>query len=128
MIDSFQPSLKYDAIDSATGDIVCAGITVASTLRTVGLGLIGISGYLRQPLLLLKTRSIHTFGVRFDLDLAFFDSQGVCLRRIDGVKPWRVVCGPKGTVATLETKAARPSVLQAVPQDARICFEASKRV
>lgn len=39
--------------------------------------------------LVIHTRSVHTFGVRFPIDVAFCDAQGVVLR-IVAMKPNRV--------------------------------------
>jgi len=41
-------------------------------------------------LLLPRTRSIHTVGMRFALDLVWLDREGRVLRVDRGVRPWRV--------------------------------------
>jgi len=41
-------------------------------------------------LLLPRTRSIHTFGMRFALDLVWLDGDGRVVRTDRGVRPWRV--------------------------------------
>lgn len=33
--------------------------------------------------------SIHTFFMRFAIDVAFVDASGTVIRRIDALKPWR---------------------------------------
>src|SRR3954452_13686455 len=72
----------------------CGGLTIveASTplSRLLGLAL------LREPprgvaLHLPRCRSVHTFGMRFPLDIAFFDARGRTVRIARGVKPGRIL-------------------------------------
>src|SRR5918992_6101340 len=59
-------------------------------------------------LLIPRCRSVHTFGMRFPLDLAFLDEGGRALRVVRGVPPGRIV-SCRGAAAVLEKKAARVS-------------------
>jgi uncharacterized protein len=57
-----------------------------------------------EALLMPRCRSIHTFGMRFAIDVVFLDGQGDVVRIADAVPPCRVlVC--RGARATLETCA-----------------------
>jgi len=71
--------------------------------RLVGLALLD-----RLPaghaLLLPRCSSVHTFGMRFALDVMFLDGDGGVLRTYERVGPGRVVCCP-GARAALETRA-----------------------
>jgi uncharacterized protein len=62
----------------------------------------------REPphyaLLIPRCRSVHTFGMRFALDVAFLDSEGRVLRVERGVPPNRVLAC-RGAVAVLEAPA-----------------------
>ena len=69
--------------------------------------LIGLS-WSRSPraaaLLLPRCRSVHTFGMRFALDLFWLDASGDIVRVDRGVPPWRVVrC--RGARAVVEVPA-----------------------
>jgi uncharacterized protein len=44
----------------------------------------------RHALLLPRCRSVHTFGMRFPLDLIWLDREGRVLRVDEAVPPWRV--------------------------------------
>ena len=44
-----------------------------------------------RPLLLLGTRCIHTFGMRYAIDIWFLDETGAVLKQYSGVPPRRVV-------------------------------------
>jgi uncharacterized membrane protein (UPF0127 family) len=57
-------------------------------------------------LLLPRCRSVHTFGMRFALDLIFLDAEGRTVRRVTGVKPGRLVTC-RHAVAVVELKAGR---------------------
>ena len=68
--------------------------------RLFGLALMGPtelpSGH---ALLLCPCSSVHTFGMRFAVDVAFADADGTVLRVIRGVPPRRVRRCPKAAVA-----------------------------
>jgi uncharacterized membrane protein (UPF0127 family) len=56
--------------------------------------LLGLAGLRAVPptlgLLLPRTRSVHTFGMRFPLDLVWLDRGGQVVRVDRDVRPWRV--------------------------------------
>jgi len=58
-----------------------------------------------RGMLLVKSASVHTFWMRFPIDIAFIGSDGRVLGIRRGARPWRVAAGPRGTHAVLETKA-----------------------
>jgi uncharacterized protein len=55
-------------------------------------------------LLIPRCRSVHTFGMRFPLDVVFLDDEGRTLREVRGVARSRVV-SCRGAAAVLETPA-----------------------
>lgn len=65
---------------------------VATTRRArlLGLALLDL-GDAGPGLLFLDCRSVHTFGMRFDLDLYFLGPHGEALRVSYRVPPWRIV-------------------------------------
>lgn len=58
--------------------------------------LLGLAGLRTLPpgtaLLLTRTRSVHTLGMRFALDLAWLDARGVVIRYDRDVAPGRLRC------------------------------------
>lgn len=56
-------------------------------------------------LLIAPCRSIHTVGMLFVIDVAFLDAEGLVLRVVRRVRPFRALTGPPGTAAVLETPA-----------------------
>ena len=80
---------------------------VATTRRARLLGLSGLSTRPPCGLLLPGTRSIHTFGMRFALDLVWLDEHGRAVRTDVDVPPRRVhSC--RAARAVLELPAGHP--------------------
>lgn len=61
-------------------------------------------------LLLVPCSSIHTFFMRFPIDVAFLDDQGVVVAVRSNLKPWRVVLPVAGAHAALEMAASSGSM------------------
>ena len=76
--------------------------------RTPRARLLGLA-WLDEPppgcaLLLPRCRSVHTFGMRFDLDVVFLDRAGAVLRVERGL-PRRRQASARGARSVLETRA-----------------------
>ena len=67
---------------------VLASLEVADERSSRRRGLLGRDG-IEGALLLTPARSVHTIGMRFPIDVAFCDSDGVVLRTCT-LAPWRV--------------------------------------
>jgi hypothetical protein len=52
--------------------------------------------------MLIGTKSIHTMGMRFPIDVLMLDNGNRCLLARENVQPGRVVFGPSGVVSTIE--------------------------
>lgn len=81
-------------------------VFVARTFRARLLGLAWLTDLPDDwGLLIPRCSSIHTFGMRFALDVTFLDGDGAVLRELRTVPPWRIVrC--RGASAVLERRAA----------------------
>lgn len=72
------------------------------------LGLAGLSrGAAGTGLLIPRCRSVHTFGMRFELDLVFIGRDGVVIATERRVPPSRVV-GCRDAMAVLELPSDSP--------------------
>ena len=69
------------------GDVL-ASAEVARRMRERTLGLLGREA-VAGALVIRPCRQVHTFGMRFPIDVAFCDREGVVLRTVT-VEPWRV--------------------------------------
>jgi uncharacterized membrane protein (UPF0127 family) len=88
-------------------------VRVAVDLRARLLGLAGLAvPPPRAGLLLPSTRSIHTCGMRFALDLLWLGADGGAVRFDQGVPPWRLrAC--RGARSVIELGAGTLSPQQA---------------
>lgn len=67
---------------------VLAAAEMAASFQDRARGLLGRSGY-DGVLVLPRTRAVHTFGMRFPLDVAFLD-RGLHVVQTCHMAPWRV--------------------------------------
>jgi|SRR5580704_7970139 uncharacterized membrane protein (UPF0127 family) len=83
------------------GDVVCA-LEVAETPAERG-ALRGRSGC-EGALHLEGTRTVHTAGMKFAIDVAFLSGDRVVLR-VARLKPWRIAMGGRTTRSAVEAEA-----------------------
>jgi uncharacterized membrane protein (UPF0127 family) len=97
---------QWSLLRRDTGSTVVADLRIADSYWSK---LAGLQFHATMPtgrgLMLCGTSSVHTFWMRFAIDLAFIGADGNVLEFRQNVRPWRVAIGPKGTLAILETKA-----------------------
>lgn len=66
-------------------------------------GLLGRDGLPEGEVYLFpRCASVHTFGMRFAIDIAFLDRAGRVTRLRENVRPGRIVLGGRGATATVE--------------------------
>ena len=90
-------------------------IRIANTRRARLLGLALRRQSPSEALLIPRCRSVHTFGMRFPLDIAFLDGDGRVLRLARSVPPNRLV-SCRGAAAVLE---APPNMIPAMAEGQR---------
>ncbi len=85
----------------------------ATSFRARLLGLAGLRALgPHVGLLLPRTRSVHTFGMCFALDLVWLDADGEVVRLDESVAPWRVrSCRAAAQVVELRADSAATSLL-----------------
>ena len=88
-------------------------VATASSLLARVRGLLGTrpGGLDFDALHITPCKSIHTFGMRYPIDLAFLNKQNQVIQIRKGIAPQRYCRAPKGTVSVLE----RPAVKQHQP-------------
>jgi uncharacterized membrane protein (UPF0127 family) len=82
---------------------VLATVEIAETRRDHRRGLLGRDG-IDGALLLTRAKSVHTFGMRFAIDVAHLDSEGVVLR-LTTMKPHRLGAFILHSRSVIETEA-----------------------
>ena len=106
-------NFDHTVIDARSGIAILQRVALAENPLELMVGLIGMSDA-GASLWLPQTSIIHTFGMRFSLDLLFVNSGGMVLGVRLNVRPGRLVMANRGTVAILETKSYAQSVLSKV--------------
>ncbi len=86
------------------GNLLLNYVEHAQALRARLRGLLGRDGLSPdRGMLLDPCRSIHTFGMRFPIDVYFLDAGGGILHIARDLRPWRTVWAPLRTRTVLET-------------------------
>jgi uncharacterized membrane protein (UPF0127 family) len=86
--------------------MLCERASVADSFLTRARGLMfrktweGFDGLLLSP-----CGSIHTFGMRMEIDVCFLDREEKILKALAFLRPWRSAHGGRGSYATLELPA-----------------------
>src|SRR5919106_6311089 len=87
------------------GGIVCERTSVADSPFTPLKGLLGRDGLERgEGLLLRPASSVHTWFMRFPIDVVWLDRELVVVGIADELDPWRAA-GKRGAKAALELPA-----------------------
>ncbi len=81
---------------------VLASAEVATTRAARRRGLLGRDGV--DGVMVIPTRSVHTFGMRFAIDVAFCAADGTVCRTVT-LPPNRVVLPVRGAVTAIEAPA-----------------------
>ncbi len=81
---------------------VLASLEIASSRAARRRGLLGRDG-IDGALLIERTRSVHTVGMRFPIDVAFCDA-GLVVIRIRTLVPWRVTAPVAGARCVIEAE------------------------
>jgi uncharacterized membrane protein (UPF0127 family) len=109
------------ASDESTGAVIAAEVAVASGIWSRFWGLMGRK---RLPeghgLLLAPCSSVHTFFMRFPIDVIFLDRERVVVKVVQSMKPWRTALGGGGKDA-LELNAGEAARL-GIQRGDRILF------
>jgi uncharacterized protein len=101
--------LKELTLRRADGTVVCERCTLADSPVTRLKGLLGRDGLEEgEGLLLQPASSIHTFFMRFPIDVVFLDRALVVLGIEDEIEPWRAA-SQRGAKVVLELPAGESS-------------------
>ncbi|MBN1622466.1 MAG: DUF192 domain-containing protein [Endomicrobiales bacterium] len=87
---------------------------IADTHSKRFLGLMGKKSFENKALLLSPCSSIHTFFMRFNIDVIFLDSQNKIIKIANNIPPWRILLPVirAKSVLELSTQTARRLTLK----------------
>jgi len=89
-----------------TGAVVADRIAVADTHATRAVGLLSRDGLdPGEGLWIVPSRGVHTFWMRFSIDVIALDDRGVIIDRVTDMRPWRIRLPRRGTAGVLELRA-----------------------
>jgi len=89
-----------------TGTVVADKVAVADTRATRAVGLLNRSGLEPgEALWIVPSRGVHTWGMRFTIDVLALDDSGVVIDCVSNLRPWRVRLPRRGTAGVLELPA-----------------------
>jgi uncharacterized membrane protein (UPF0127 family) len=81
-------------------------VAVARSFYARGLGLLARSDlYPSEGLLFVPGGSVHTFGMRFAIDVVFMSERFEVLDVAESIRPWRIVLAPRRTRLVIELRA-----------------------
>jgi uncharacterized membrane protein (UPF0127 family) len=87
------------------GTSVCESCRLAATFATRLRGLLGAKELAPgHGVLIRPASSVHTFFMRFAIDVVFLDRSGSVVKLVPNLRPWRVAFG-RGARETLELRA-----------------------
>ena len=95
-----RPTDRFTGLPRGRIDVLVVPVAVTFRSRLLGLSLLDrrVAG---PGLLIPRCRSVHTFGMRFPIDVLFLDGCGDVIARNQAVSPRRVVA-ERGAAAVLE--------------------------
>lgn len=89
-----------------TGATLAERVAVAATRETRRTGLLNHASLpVGEALWIIPSRGVHTFRMRFPIDVLALDGAGVVIDRVVHLKPWRIRLPRRGTAGVLELPA-----------------------
>jgi uncharacterized membrane protein (UPF0127 family) len=94
------------ARNASLNRVLADRVDVAATRATRAVGLLSRSGLEPgEALWIVPSRGVHTWGMRFTIDVLALDEGGTVIDCVSNLKPWRVRLPRRGTAGVLELPA-----------------------
>ena len=110
-----EPQRSFKLINRRNGHVVATEVLTAFDSKSRNRGLLGIDGFQAgRALIIAPTNAIHTWFMRFPIDVAFVARDGRVVKVRHRLRPWRmsgairgyaVIELPPGTLAAADTVA-----------------------
>lgn len=89
-----------------TGELLADRVTVATRTVERAVGLLKHDTLAPgEGLLITPCRGVHTWGMRFTIDLIALDAAGIVVDAVRAMAPWRIRLPRRGAVSVLELPA-----------------------
>ncbi len=100
--------MKTVELRTADGRCIARQVQMACSFRSRCIGLLRRREILEhEGWLFIPGGSVHTLGMRFNIDVVFLNRQMRVLGLAENVAPWRIVIAPSGTTRVLELAAGK---------------------
>ena len=88
---------KFRVVNKTRGNVLGDCIERADTGKTRRVGLLGRSGLEKgEGLWIVRTEAIHTFFMRFAIDILFLDKRKRVVKAVPRLQPWRLAMSWRG--------------------------------
>ena len=97
---------KRQLVLQRTGDVILESLAVADSFRGRFWGLMGTKDlHSSEGLALIPCNSVHSFFMKFPIDVLFLDAQGRVLHCHEAMKPWHIGSIVPGARSVIEAKS-----------------------
>ncbi len=94
------------ARNASLNTVIADRVGVAATRAARAVGLLARSGLAPgEALWIVPSRGVHTWGMRFTIDVLALDDTGRVIDCVSNLRPWRVRLPRRGTAGVLELPA-----------------------
>ena len=94
------------ARNTSVNTVLAERVAVAATHASRAVGLLSRSGLAPgEALWIVPSRGVHTWGMRFAIDMLALDQEGRVIDCVSNLRPWRVRLPRRGTAGVLELAA-----------------------
>ena len=113
---SLDPDAEYVVRQAGTGQVIARRVRVAATLKSRAVGLLGRAGMdPEEGLLISPCDSVHTFFMRFPIDLLYLDAEFRVVRVVADMGPSRMSFCLGKARHVLELKGGITSAMSGLP-------------
>jgi uncharacterized membrane protein (UPF0127 family) len=94
------------ARNTSVNTVVAERVAVAATRASRAVGLLSRDGLdPGEALWIVPSRGVHTWGMRFAIDMLALDQEGRVIDCVSNLRPWRIRLPRRGTAGVLELAA-----------------------
>ncbi|HEY2432649.1 MAG TPA: DUF192 domain-containing protein [Vicinamibacterales bacterium] len=94
------------ARNASIGTVIADKVGVAASRTARAVGLLARSGLEPgEALWIVPSRGVHTWGMRFSIDVLALDEGGTVIDAVSNLRPWRMRLPRAGTAGVLELPA-----------------------
>jgi len=94
------------ARNASLGTVIADKVGVAASRTARAVGLLTRSGLEPgEALWIVPSRGVHTWGMRFTIDVLALDEGGTVIDAVSNLRPWRMRLPRRGTAGVLELPA-----------------------